>query len=517
MIERETPRFKELSMRGNASALYGTYDRNDYVLDASGGAQPGYVRMIGTRSSSDDYRDGNGNKVHSKYWRQSGTGIVGWTPNEDTTVEAIFDKSEAEAAYASNSMDGSQFDREGLTLRLTRKNLTPLFSKVNLTAYYNYADHIMDTYSLRRLTTMSTAASQVDHLMQGVKGKIELTPRNDTKVTLGVDYNQDIHSKRALTRTQYLAGMRIDDQVRATDMSFETIAGYGEVNHDLTNIDRLIGGYRFTRVEALRQIYYTDESNDRSLSSGFARYEHDFNVGVPLTTYLGAGHVQRAPDFWERGKSRAAFTINEEKTNQVDIGALFKSSNWQGSVSGFFAHHDDYILVSNTSGITPKNVDAHTFGGEADLSYSFLKSWSVEATLAYVRGYNDSEDKPLAQTSPLNSTLGVKYDDSVFIGGLLLRAVSGQDRVDVGWGNIMSRDLAQTGGFAVLSANLGWRPYQGVMITGGVDNILDKTYSEHISKTGTLNGAMSGNADYVDSVRVNEPGRTFWMRGSVKF
>ncbi|MBX9635053.1 MAG: TonB-dependent receptor, partial [Magnetospirillum sp.] len=139
-----------------------------------------------------------------------------------------------------------------------------------------------------------------------------------------------------------------------------------------------------------------------------------------------------------------------------------------------------------------------------------------EATAAYVHGDNDSDNTPLAQTPPLDTSLAVKYDDGTFLGGLLLRAVAGQDRFDSGWGNIVGQDFGRTGGFAVLSANGGWRIRDNIRLTGGVDNILDKTYAEHVSKSEPVTG-MSALADYDKTIRVNEPGRTFWMKGNITF
>lgn len=116
---------------------------------------------------------------------------------------------------------------------------------------------------------------------------------------------------------------------------------------------------------------------------------------------------------------------------------------------------------------------------------------------------------------PLDTTWAVKYDDGRWMGGLHLRAVASQHRVDIGRGSTIGTDLAKTAGFAVLSANAGLRVGEAVTLTAGIDNILDKTYAEHVSKTGSWSGADL--AAYDDTVRVNEPGRTLWMRGSVKF
>lgn len=513
LVDRETRRFDKPSVRGNASALYGSFDRNDEVIDAAAGASEGYIRAIGTHSSSDDYRDGRGNALHSNYWRASGTAILGWTPDDRTRIEASYDRSDAQVAYADRSMDGTKFDREGVRLQATRTDLSPLVAKVKATAYHNYVDHVMDTYTLRPYLGGATAANSVDHLMQGGKLLTELTPGPGTTITLGADYNHDIHTARSLSRAEYLAGTGIESKVRVADLSFDTVAAFGEVSHDLTDVDRLIGGYRFTHVDATRHNVGPNLTDDRSLHSAFGRYERTIDVGFPLTAYAGLGHIERAPDYWERRLSTASFTVRTEKTNQLDIGTLFNSGNWRGSLSTFYADTSGYILVSSSQS---RNVGAHTWGGEAELAYRFLPLWAIEGTLAYVEGTNETDRRPLAQMPPLEGTLAVKYDDGAFLGGVLLRAVAGQDRFDTGWGNIIGQDIGRTGGFATLAANVGWRPHHAVTLTAGIDNILDKAYAEHVSKGGTLTG-MSDLTAYADSTRVNEPGRTWWMKGSVKF
>ena len=45
----------------------------------------------------------------------------------------------------------------------------------------------------------------------------------------------------------------------------------------------------------------------------------------------------------------------------------------------------------------------------------------------------------------------------------------------------------------------------------GVDNLFDKTYAEH------LNLAGNSGFGYPGGVRINEPGRTLWLRADVKF
>ena len=81
-----------------------------------------------------------------------------------------------------------------------------------------------------------------------------------------------------------------------------------------------------------------------------------------------------------------------------------------------------------------------------------------------------------------------------------------QDRVDPGKGNIAGQDIGPTAGFAIFSLNAAWRFSKAVTLTGGVDNVFDRTYAEHLSRTGAM---VPG---YLQTTRVNEPGRTVWLK-----
>ena len=63
-----------------------------------------------------------------------------------------------------------------------------------------------------------------------------------------------------------------------------------------------------------------------------------------------------------------------------------------------------------------------------------------------------------------------------------------------------------SGGFGVFSLNAGYRLGHGLTLSAGIDNLFAKTYAEHV------NAANAGLAGYVNTVRVNEPGRTGWLK-----
>ena len=123
-------------------------------------------------------------------------------------------------------------------------------------------------------------------------------------------------------------------------------------------------------------------------------------------------------------------------------------------------------------------------------------------------GFRETDHKPLAQQPPLESRIGITYDNHRYSFGALARLVGPQDRVDVGSGNIVANgmDIGRTGGFAVFSINGGYRLKRILLVTGGIDNLLDKAYAEHLSKSG---GIVPG---FVQMSRINEPGKTYWLK-----
>ena len=54
-----------------------------------------------------------------------------------------------------------------------------------------------------------------------------------------------------------------------------------------------------------------------------------------------------------------------------------------------------------------------------------------------------------------------------------------------------------------------YKPGKQSLISFGVDNVLDKTYSEHLARDNTFEAGSS--------TRVNEPGRFIWGKINVSF
>lgn len=530
LFERDHHRMAEAGWIFHGSLLGGSFGRNDEVIDIQGGTPDFYLRGMASESQQDNYKDGDGNELHSQYQRWNTNLALGWTPTDDFTLELSGSKSDAEAAYADRGMDGSKFERDNLSLKMIVENLSPAWQKLEAQVYYNYVDHVMDNYTLRDVMMMDMA-SNPDRQTEGARVAATFTPIVSSELIIGLDTQTNDHTNRKTMS----AMMPYQRMPRVKDAYFQQVGIFGEWTQHFADHQRVIAGLRLDDWKAedprtTRTIGTTDVPNPtagdartENLTSGFLRYEKDIQ---PFTYYAGIGHSERFPDYWEliskeSADSISAFNVEPEITNQLDIGAIYKKDRLKSSVSVFYNEINDYLMIQ--SGFTKpngmgtrsttitRNVDAKTWGMEADISYAFTDHWRAEITLASVRGTNETDNTHLAQLSPLELRTGIYYNNTDWSAGVFWRAVDEQNRVDIGKGNIAGQDIGASDNFSVLSVNLGWRAHKNLLLTSGIDNILDETYAEHISKAGAMI------AGYDQTTRINEPGRTFWLKAQLSF
>ncbi|NBG71301.1 TonB-dependent receptor, partial [Yersinia pestis] len=73
---------------------------------------------------------------------------------------------------------------------------------------------------------------------------------------------------------------------------------------------------------------------------------------LPATVYVGLGHAERFPDYWELfspkqgpdGSVNAFRGVKPEKTTQIDFGAQYKTETLDAWLSGYAGYVDDFIL-----------------------------------------------------------------------------------------------------------------------------------------------------------------------------
>ncbi|MCQ2047772.1 MULTISPECIES: TonB-dependent copper receptor [Stutzerimonas stutzeri subgroup] len=554
LFERKPEQFSEPDYRLNGSLLTGSNGRFDRNLDAAAGNSQGYARLMANSSQADDYADGNGDTVPSRYDKWNTDIALGWTPDADTLVELTAGRGDGYARYAGRGMDGSQFQRESLGLRFEKTNLGETFYGLEAQVYYNYADHIMDNYSLRdfvpSMMMPNPTLSRVDRRTLG--GRLVGTWQwTDVELKAGVDAQRSEHRKvmnPAGAANQMVTAAGSDALPWVPDAMLHSYGVFGELTWQLSEREKLISGLRLDLHEATdeREFFRSHDASSMpivsrnwdnptagetrrdTLYSGFLRYEEEL-VSLPATWYAGLGHAERFPDYWELfvsnpgpvGTLQPFDSVRPEKTTQLDVGLQYAKGPLEAWVSAYAGLVEDYILFSYVPGVMPgmlraevSNIDATIAGAEMGASYRFTSNWKGDASLAYAWGKNRSDDRAMPQIPPLEGRLGLTYERDNWSTSGLWRVVASQGRVAENQGTVVGKDFDESAGFGVLAVNGAYRLNKNFKLSAGVDNLLDKAYSEHLNLAGS-----AGFADYglEPTSRVNEPGRTYWARVDMSF
>ena len=509
-FERERPDFAAGPVNFTASLLSASAGRNDQNADLAAGNDQFYARISANHSHGQDYKDGDGTSIPSGWNKWNADAALGWTPDADTLVELSAGAGDGWARSAARGMDGTQFRRDSLGLRLQKQNITPWLSKVEAQIYRNEADHLMDNFQRRPLPPGKMAmASNVKRVVTGGRIAATLQPTPALTADIGLDLQRNTHEGRSGMGMSYL------NKPWVRDAKFANLGLFSELRWQAAPSTLWVGGLRLDRAQAwdYRNPASTHKRDESALPSGFVRWEQTLASGA--TTYVGLGHVQRFPDYWEliSGKAGNVFaTLEPEKTTQLDVGANWKGQNWQFWTSAYAGMVRDFILFDYASNPSKaRNIDARTAGFELGGSYKLAPAWTAQATVAYTWGSNRSDSTALPQMPPLEARLGLDYAQGPWTAGALWRLVAAQHRYTQDQGNVVGRDMGASSGFGVLSLHASYRVQRQLKITVGVDNLLDKTYAEHLNLAGNAGFGFPANT------RLNEPGRTLWLRADMQF
>ena len=509
-FERERPDFAAGPVNFTANLLGASAGRNDQNADLAAGNDQFYARISANHSHGQDYKDGDGTSIPSGWNKWNADAALGWTPDADTLVELSAGAGDGWARSAARGMDGTQFRRDSLGLRLQKQNITPWLSKVEAQIYRNEADHLMDNFQRRPLPPGKMAmASNVKRVVTGGRIAATLQPTPALTADIGLDLQRNTHEGRSGMGMSYL------NKPWVRDAKFANLGLFSELRWQAAPSTLWVGGLRLDRAQAwdYRNPASTHKRDESALPSGFVRWEQTLSSGA--TTYVGLGHVQRFPDYWEliSGKAGNVFaTLEPEKTTQLDVGANWKGQNWQFWTSAYVGMVRDFILFDYASNPSKaRNIDARTAGFELGGSYKLAPAWTAQATVAYTWGSNRSDGTALPQMPPLEARLGLDYAQGPWTAGALWRLVAAQHRYTQDQGNVVGRDMGASSGFGVLSLHASYRVQRQLKITVGVDNLLDKTYAEHLNLAGNAGFGFPANT------RLNEPGRTLWLRADMQF
>ena len=532
IFERKKPELTAAKpYQGQASVLIGSFGRLDHNVETTLGDEKKYIRLNANRSESNSYQDGDGNTVPSAWERWNADVALGWTPDENTWLELMGGKSDGEALYAGRDMDGSRFARESLGLRFEKKNLTEVIQKVEAQVNYSYNDHVMDNFRLR---TPPMTHDMMTHQMVANPSEMQVTRRTlNTRFAMTSEWDKlNLITGIDSQQNHHVGSMKslMMDMPLTTNMKFQSYGAFAELGYQWSENSKLVTGARLdqVKIDALK----LNDDRSETLPSGFIRLENQ-HPEHDAKSYIGLGYVERVPDYWElfstahgnSGMSKPTFNdLDTEKTLQLDMGYQHQHGAFNSWVSAYAGLINDYILMSYhnhpTSGghghgssfsAGAKNIDATIAGAEAGLGYQFSDAIQADVSAMYAWGENTTYNKALPQIAPLEGRFNLRYVQDKYTLGMLWRVVAKQDRISLNQGNIVGYDMNESKAFSTLALNASYNLMQNVDVAVGIDNVLDKTYTEHLNKAGSSGFGFASNEQF------NNTGRNYWARLSMKF
>jgi iron complex outermembrane receptor protein len=540
LFERSTQRPSTASWNTRGHATAASWGRRDAAWSTAWSDPLWDFDLSATVAQSGDYEDGSGRSVHSAYERWNVQARVGGWLSDENRLEWTATTGDGEAAYADRAMDGVAFKRQHSGLKWSHLSDEGRVREWGAQLFFHDVDHVMDNYTLRPFSPSAMmpgkAVSNPDRRTFGGKLHALLAPSEQSLLRIGTDYQENRHRIRKTSNQELLP---YESNAFQRDAGFEVLGFYSEWEQELGSDTRVVGGLRWDRWQArdlrshvavgMGQMPNPTAGKVRKdgLPSAFLRMEQRFGR---LNAYAGLGHSERFPDYWElfskeSAASVSAFDLAPEQTTQLDLGLGYDAGDLSLNLALFHGWIEDYILIQSQfpkaaaammggkrMATISRNVDAISTGFEASAIWELSSRWRVEGSLAWVRGENTTESRPLAQQPPLEGRFTLLYRGLGWSMGTLLRLVAKQDRFALNQGNIVGQDLGASEGFESLSVFASWKPIEGCLLTAGVDNVLDATYAEHLSRGGSM---VSGFPP--PTLRLYEPGRTLWVRCAFEF
>ena len=537
LFERETPRLAEgENLRGKLGASYGSNaNEKDVFADVTAGSTQGFARAIVEGKKADNYEDGDGNEVRSAYKNRSASAILGYTPDDNTRLELGLEANRGEDILFFGGMDSPYSDSDTLRLRYKQQAMQGLFSAVNAEVYQSKVEHLMDNYSLRDLSGTMRMKVPSDSTTRG--GRISGDIRQGAHLwTLGLDHQFNNRDAVISSQMQMMGmwGPWMESNFLWPDVDIKQTGLFAEMLRPLSAQSEIKLGLRYDRVEAVahkanldpmamgdqthNNLYLSKygvgaDTHKENNVGGFVRYSRD--IGNNGSWFMNLSRSVRTADATERyisNKTTSAMMdwvgnpqLDPEIHHQVEFGAERSSSGSGVGGSVYYSKIADYILKqSGMNGTLYHNVDAVIYGAEVESSRTLTQSWSTGAKLAYVRGVNTTDDKPLPQIAPLELTVNLDYTRSDWSVGGRVRGVNQQTQTDLAGGDVNS----VTHGYAVADLYASMHVGKQAEVKLGIDNLFDLTYVDHLTREDAFTGA---------SLAANEPGRNVWLQGVFKF
>ncbi len=190
--------------------------------------------------------------------------------------------------------------------------------------------------------------------------------------------------------------------------------------------------------------------------------------------------------------------LREERSNELVVGFASYKGRFSLAPQLFFKRIDDYIqgtpsgndvsnaiamMMSGNPALEWTNVDAEIWGADIAWKYELSEHWYVDGIASAIRGRRTDVADNLYRLSPFNGSVGLTYAASAWSMKTELVAFASQDKVSA------YNDEQPTPGYGLVNLAFAWNPLASLRFEARVDNLLDKTYQDHVAGINRASGS----------------------------
>ena len=532
------------------------YDTNlnscETTATASGERGSWAYRLDGAWRQGDDYRSGAGAEVPADFLNREARGKLGYRLNSNSRLSVAGGYQQQNGVdYPGRLLNGASSDDASFQsgrgrVRYEYEADAGLLRSLEAQAYGYQTLHVMNnrnkpTYEAGQFPDGSMRPPlrvAVNAEIQTVGGRLatELMPTSDLRLTLGGDAYR---AYREATRP-FKVIMDGEPMVPPFYESDQIWPGVTTLDAGLfAQATRLFGPVEASGTVRTDFVWAGADENrvtdvyldvaDATLDE-LDQQEVNLSGALMLSASLsdtwslsvGGGTAVRTASALERYADR--FPANKAQTSAEFIGdpTLRPERSWQADVelearypklslklSGFARRIENYITLTGAPDVEPMlplpifadgpfryaNGEATFYGGEASAGYALSDPLTVSLKASYLWGQNETTGQPALGVAPPSADLGLRYEptsEGFFVEGAV-RAAAEQERVATVLGE------TPTEGHVAIDLKGGLEVGRGVSLEGGVTNLTDAGYVNHLNATNPYTGRP-----------IFEPGRVFF-------
>jgi len=512
-----------------------SYESNGNIIRTEGvvGITSSFTdwKVFGSYSKGNDYKDGNGLTVPAGFNRLNWGGKLGLKLGERQNAGIFVSNNRAKNVdFAALPMDLRHDNTWLVNASHSAIFYNKALSRWNTTVYLTHVDHAMDNFDKIMNPRMVDASTTANTLNYGGRSEMRFDFVKGYLFT-GVDYRSE-SAKGERIRNMLMgpmAGKTFTDNVWQ-DAQIQKTGLFGEYHLDKRSFNTVFSG----RLE-----YNNAKPNnpDENFSSQYSRLKSDLLTlslsagGTKKLTNsaslgLWLGRAQRSPGLAERyinyfpigldpyemlGNPRLKPEIN----NQVDVIFQYVTTQTNLNIDLFTSFLQNYISSKIEPDLTPRlstspgvrrfvNIDKVRISGfEIGWKQVISQMLKHDLSIVYTYGINKKLDEPLPEIPPLeiDYSLTANFFQNRLLPEITYRRAFKQDRIAVSYGE------TKTPAFNVFDVKLIWKVSKIITATGGIHNIFDTAYYEHLARS--VRGP---------NVRpIYSPGRSYYFTLTINF